>query len=462
MDNQRPTTSYVLPYEESEGKKAVELYNKSDRKAIKWQEYLVEDILSKNSEGLWVHSKFGFSVPRRNGKSEILSMIMLYGLSEGLKISYTAHRTTTSNTIWTRMNEILESLGFEEKRDFKTNKAYGLEDIRMGKAKINFRTRSTKGGLGEGYDILIIDEAQEYTNDQETALKYVVSDSKNPLTVMCGTPPTPLSSGTVFTKYRDATLKGERENSGWAEWSVEERSDIRDKSLWEMCNPSYGIIISERAIQDEVGTDEIDFNIQRLGLWLKYNLQSAISEREWLELAVDVLPAFHGKIYAGIKYGRDGNNVALSIALKIKDSEDIFVESIDCRSIKEGSDWIIAFLKGINLGGVVVDGASGQKLLEEDMKDSGLMKPKLPSVKEIILANSTFERRLYSKGLRHKAQKSLVASVTNCEKRAIGSNGGFGFRSINENIDIALMDSMILAQWICSEAKEDYVQQISY
>ena len=43
----------------------------------------------------------------------------------------------------------------------KTTKQFGLERIEWlsGDGVINFRTRSSKGGLGEGYDLLIIDEA---------------------------------------------------------------------------------------------------------------------------------------------------------------------------------------------------------------------------------------------------------------------------------------------------------------
>lgn len=56
------------------------------------------------------------------------------------------------------------------------------------------------------------DEAQEYTDEQESALKYVVSDSKNPQTIFCGIPPTTVSSGTVFLKYRERTLQGQTDN----------------------------------------------------------------------------------------------------------------------------------------------------------------------------------------------------------------------------------------------------------
>ena len=62
------------------------------------------------------------------------------------------------------------------------------------------------------------------------------------------------------------------------------------------------------------------------------------------------------------------------------------------------------------------------------MKDVRLKPPVLPTVREVIMANATFEKAIYQNLLRHKAQPSLEKVVTNCEKRTIGSNGGFGYR----------------------------------
>lgn len=39
---------------------------------------------------------------------------------------------------------------------------------------------------------------------------------------------------------------------------------------------------------------------------------------------------------------------------------------------------------------------------------------------------------------------------------------GFGYRSLREDIDISLMDSIILAYWSCSQSKEKRKQKISY
>lgn len=463
IGNQKPTQSLILSTKNSNYKKAIELYERSGRKSQKWQNNLLKAILAKNKKGLWVHTKFGYSVPRRNGKNEIIAMRELYGLNEGEHINHTAHRTTTSHAAWERLLRIISQSGFKEDIDYTSLRASGRERIEFLKTGgvIEFRTRTSTGGLGEGFDLLVIDEAQEYTDDQQSALKYVVSDSKNPQTILCGTPPTPVSSGTVFTNLRKKALNGETKNTGWAEWSVEEQSDLYNKELWYLTNPSLGTILTERSIEDEIGDDEIDFNIQRLGLWIRYNQKSAISKVDWDNLIINKIPKFKGKLFVGIKYGADGTNVSMSIAVKTED-ERIFIESIDCQSIRNGNTWIINFLKKADVADIVVDGQSGQKILADEMKEFKIKAPILPTVKEVIVANSMWEQGIYQNSICHNNQPSLTKVVTNCEKRLIGSGGGFGYKSQFEDNDISLMDSALLAHWICSISKPAKKQKIRY
>ena len=462
IGSQTPTKSVILPYTKTLGDKSIKLYQTSKRTAYKWQKYILDAILAVNNEGLWTHVKFGLSVPRQNGKNEVVAIREFIGLIRGERILHTAHRTTTSGTAFNRLLTIMEEAGLEEGEDYTKIKAIGREHIQLiGGGKIDFRTRTSTGGLGESFDLLVIDEAQEYTDDQESALKYTIAASPNPQTILIGTPPTPISSGTVFTNLRNATLEGSNEDTGWAEWSVEEESDVRDVDLWYQTNPSLGLRLTERTIRSEVGDDDLDFNVQRLGLWVKYNQKSVISANEWEELKIDKLPKLKGKLFVGIKYGHDGTNVAMSIAVKTN-TGDIFVESIDCQSVRQGNAWIIAFLKQADVQEVIIDGASGQNILASEMKDARIKKPILPTVKEIIVANSTFEQGLFQQTIKHKGQPSLSQVVTNCDKRNIGSSGGFGYRSQIEENDISLMDSMILAHWACHDAKPVKKQKISY
>ncbi len=472
---QTPTQSVILPYTETLGQGAIDLYNSSGRTAQPWQELLIYDIMAVNEDGLWVHTKFGEEIPRRNGKNEVVVIREMAGLVKlGEHILHTAHRTTTSTAASRRLVSRLVGAGYEEvsrikkgdvyDKHFTYTKQLGLERIVIlseGGGTIDFRTRSSKGGLGEGFDLLVIDEAQEYTDDQETALKYVVTDSRNPQTIFCGTPPTTVSVGTVFTNLRNAALRGETENTGWAEWSVETMTDPHDEDAWYETNPSLGTILTERAVRDEIGTDDVDFNIQRLGLWLKYNQKSAISKRQWEELQCESLPQLTGKLFVGIKYGLGGDSVAMSIAVRTVDGR-IFVEAIDCRSTSSGNHWLLLFLASADIEAVAVDGASGQDLLCADMKAEKLKTPKLPTVKQIVTANAAFKAVLDQRQICHMGQPSLSQIVSNCEKRAIGTNGGFGYKSILDGADIALMDSMILACWLCSENKPRKKQTVRY
>lgn len=267
--NQYPTQSVILPFTETKYQEAIEIYEKSKHECYPWQKNLLKEVMAIDEDGLWTHQKFGYSIPRRNGKTEIVYILELWSLEQGLSILHTAHRISTSHSSYEKLKKYLEDSGYVEGEDFKSIKAKGQERLELIESGgvIQFRTRTSSGGLGEGFDILVIDEAQEYTTEQESALKYTVTDSDNPMTIMCGTPPTPVSSGTVFTNYRDNTIAGKAKYSGWAEWSVEDVKDIHDVEAWYNSNPSMGYHLNERKIEAELGEDKLDHNVQRLGYW---------------------------------------------------------------------------------------------------------------------------------------------------------------------------------------------------
>lgn len=470
---QTPTSSVIIPYKQTKGQEAIDLYNSGKNKAQEWQELMMYDIMAVDDDGLWVHQKFGYEIPRRNGKGEIAEMRELWGLINGQKGLHTAHRVNTSSSAAKRLASQLDSMGFAEiqrpKKDTEYEKGYifskqkGVEHIELlghGKGYCDFRTRSNAGGLGEGFDYIVIDEAQEYTDAQNSTLQYCVTDSKNPQMLFCGTPPTAVSSGTQFVKMRDEVLKGRSVASGWAEWSVEKMTDPNDIDAWYDTNPSLGYVLTERNIIAEDKTDAIDFNIQRLGLWLRYNQKSAISENEWNRLRADTLPKLNSKLYVGIRYGTNNEHASMSIAVKTKDGK-VFVECIGCHKVKEGNAWILDFLRNADVEAVCVDGKANQTILQEQMRESGLKSPVFPSVNDVIVAANMFEQAIENGSICHCGQPSLTQSVTNCEHRAIGSNGGFGYKSIKDGSEISLLESTMLAFWLCSTSKEKKKQRVS-
>ena len=473
VDNQNPSFTNV-DYQSTTGERAIIQYSETGQELDEWQKRQLKGIEAINEDGLWKYINYCICVSRRNGKGEILSAREMDGiLNLKEKVCHTAHRTTTSHDAFFRIYNLLKKAGYKEhsrkkkempEKSFFASKQYGLEHIEIsGGGVIDFRTRTDNGGLGEGFDLLIIDEAQEYTSKQESALQYTVSASNNPQIILVGTPPTVASGGDVFARIRGNVLEGKAYETGWAEWSTPELipdDKINDPEIWERYNPSYGTRLTDRKIRNELSGDHLDFNIQRLGYWVAYNQQSCITESEWTELKFDKFPQLKDARYLGIKYGRDGVNVAMSIASKTEDGK-IFVEAIDCVSIRAGNNWMFEYFNNTKLKGIVIDGASGQELLVKQMKDRKVkIKPTLPTVGEIITANSMFEQYLYSKDICHMGQEKLKNVVTNCKKRLIGSKGGFGYSSIVDTEDIAIMDSMILAFWLCATAKEQPKQTI--
>lgn len=461
---QTPTRAVILPYRKklSKGPEAVELYETTGRTARKWQTFLLADIMAQTPKGLWKHTKFGLAVPRQNGKNEVVLMRELWGLKNGEHIIHTAHRTDTAHKAWERLLEASEKAGLVTVSSYK---ARGKEHIEVwGGGKVEFRTRTNTGGIGESFDLLVYDEAQELTNDQDAALKYTIAASENPQIILIGTPPTPISAGTVFRKFREQMLKGRGRESGWAEWSVERETDPWDKEAWYETNPSLGQGLQERTISSEIGDDVVDFNIQRLGLWIEYNLKSAFTKKEWERLKCDKLPKLQGRLYVGIKYNREATNVSMAIAARTEDGR-IFTEAIDCRETRGGNAWILQFLKSLagHAKRIVVDGASGQELLAKEMKEEKIQRPYLPTVREVTAANAFFEAQVFGEMICHMGQPSLCQIAENCDHRAIGTNGGFGYKSILEGADISLLDAVILACWAVETFKESPSgQKMSY
>ena len=459
VGRQEPTVSVILPYKDTKGPEAIALYNKSEKDALEWQTALTYDIMAVNDDGLWIHQKFGYSVPRRNGKSEMALARCVWGLKHGERILYTAHRASTAHSIWERLSRLCAKCDIKITSSFR---AFGKEHLYTEDSAIEFRTRTSTGGLGEGYDLLIIDEAQEYTPEQETALKYVVTDSANPQTIMFGTPPTAISAGTVFPNYRRNVLHNDSFESGWAEWSVPDMADVNNIDLWYKTNPSLGYVLKERTIRSEIGDDKTDFNIQRLGLWIKYNQKSAISRNEWEALQVAKLPRLKGQLFVGIKFGIDGENVALSVAVRTEDDK-IFCEVVGCKPIRDGVAWIVRFLQSADVRKAAVDGKNGAEVLLDACKSMKLKKPEQITVQQFIKANSLFDMAMEQGTFVHMQQSAVTQVVSNCERRKIGSNGGLGYRSLLDGADISLLDSMIIAHGLCSETKaEKKKQHIDY
>jgi len=97
-------------------------------------------------------------------------------------------------------------------------------------------------------DVLVCDEAQELTDEQQEALLPTISSAPtgNPQFLLTGTPPAPESGADVFRRTRTAAIEDSSAGRlAWHEWSVDdeygaEKFDADDQRVWAATNPALG------------------------------------------------------------------------------------------------------------------------------------------------------------------------------------------------------------------------------
>src|SRR5699024_9206431 len=125
--------------------------------------------------GRWAAGRWGLAVPRQNGKNGVLEAVELYFMAVlGLKILHTAHEVKTARKAFIRIASFFENerkypeLAGMVKEVRKTN---GQEAIVLHNGgSVEFIARSKGSGRGFTVDVLVCDEAQEYSEDAQAAL----------------------------------------------------------------------------------------------------------------------------------------------------------------------------------------------------------------------------------------------------------------------------------------------------
>ena len=84
VGNQTPTQSVIAPYQKTLSDEAVKFYERTGLSCYEWQKNLLDSIMAGAEDGLWVHQKFGYAIPRRNGKTEVIYIKGICALEHGL------------------------------------------------------------------------------------------------------------------------------------------------------------------------------------------------------------------------------------------------------------------------------------------------------------------------------------------------------------------------------------------
>ena len=456
MGSQEPSVRVAPEYTETDGADAVKVLRAGHLYPDPWQENVLMDWMARDGDD-WAAPSCGLSVPRQNGKTlntsgRIAAGMILY--SEW--VIYTAHLQKTATETFMELRGLFESRGFiKQIKEIKA--ALGREQIILKNGgRCVFVARTRNGGRGLHGDLLVFDEAQELTPEQQASFLPALAASRNPQTIYLGTPPDENSDGGVFRKLRQKVLDGDTDKAVWSEFSVPEIGDVSDKRRWAATNPALGRRIRLSTIESEFEQmDEDTFARERLGWWspvYEEKIDYAISKDVWDACKSD-LPKPEGKTAFGVKFSVDGSEVSLCGAVIPKD-EPARISFIDRKSTAAGMNWLADWLneRYEKASCVVIDGRNGVDVLID--KISGVWKAKnsiiRPSSKDVISATSELINNLNEQTVTwFSLQEGLRDSALSSVKRPIGGGWGFG------GDDSTPIEAASLALWGAKTSKRN-------
>ena len=430
-----------------------------------WQSLAVDDVLAVRADGRWVSTRCGWSVPRQNGKNAALEIVELYKMVVlGRRILHTAHEVKTARKAFLRLSSFFENRKFPElaamlKEIRRTN---GQEAILLHTsecdrrarcgcdgASCEFIARSKGSGRGFTVDDLVMDEAQELDDFVYAALLPTISASPsgNPQQIVCGTPPGPRDSGEVFTRLRKDALSGRSLRTLWLEWSFDPDADLDDRTQWAKANPALGVRLDQQVIADErAAMDDATFQRERGGVWAVDGTRKVIPDHVWQALFDPSSQPVDGGLAMAIDMAPEGASASIGVAGQRPDGR-WHVELIEQR---EGSMWVVDRAASVALrhgfGAVVVDGASPAVALVEPLRAKGLTVT-VTGARDMGQACGSIYRLIVEDGIRHVGQPQLALSMSVARKRAIGSEGLWGWGRSVSGADISPTVVVTLALW---------------
>lgn len=448
-------------------------------KQTAWQVEMIKDWSAHTPDGQWIHRRCGGSIPRQAGKSVdgIVWCVFLLTIL-GYAVLWTDHNYSTTCEMLRRFQKIFgkrpndpdaKNKTFNRMVESTINKTAQEAIFLKNGGFICFSTRTKSAALGFSFDVVVYDEAQELTTEHMQAIQPTTTAGihHNMQVIYLGTPTRAGSSADVFSDMRYEAWEHPLDDMCWTEFGVDEIGDVLDESRWPLANPSIEEGVSDinaiRAGIRSFKSDALAAAQEYLGYWLPKVANVVVSKDEWSATCIkkDQAP-IDGVIAYGVKFAPNGEEIALSAAIKPKVGP-IHVELICVKPSYLGTAWLEQFLiDRTDVGScVVIDGKSGAGAFIEKIVDKV---PRaflvFPKTSIAIAAASMMREAIDTKAVTHIEQPALEESVLTATKRKIGSDGGWGWGGDNA----ATIESVSLALYGVITTKRDpkYKQEVSF
>lgn len=447
-----------------------------------WQLLVLEDAMGERADGSWAAKRVGLSVPRQNGKSQLMVVRALAGalIFGEKKIVISAHQADTARESFSKLLEILDADGNEwlrKRLDPKYGRngvmnAINREAVKFSNgALIQFKARTLAGGRGFSSDCLLLDEAQRLGRAAWASINSTMSARENPQVWLLGTPPTPEDDGQVFESVRAAAIDGLSTSSAWLEWSSEPEDDPADEFTRWKANPAWNSRINHEVVNGEFETyTREQFALDRLGIWRsEMKMKRLISAEDWAATAVSEAP--DGLRSIAVAFNMDGSRMAVAGAIRHDDGVHVEVVGEHSGELEAGigslADWLAERWR--NFTKIVICGQAGAAALEQALRERRVS-PRvihvasgpeyfqacavtLDSIRDSVQAVSEGRRPVFTHPVA-AAGDVLDESVANCTKKVRSKvTGSWGWTATSPEGDETPIEAVSLAFWAAKSEK---------
>lgn len=440
-----------------------------------WQDLILEAAMGERVDHTWAAKRVGISVPRQNGKSQLLVSRALAGalLFGEKKIVISAHQQDTARESFSKLIEIVEDDENEWLRSQLDTRfgrggimnALNREAVKfLNGSQIQFKARSGAASKGFSSDCLLLDEAQILGSRAWTSINSTMSAMRNPQVWLLGTPPQEEDDCYTFDMVRKAAIDGVSTTTTWCEWSADPNSPDFDPASeytrWS-ANPAWNIRINHEVVQGEYETYTSDkFNQDRLGIWRDdTTARRLISNQQWEATASE--PPDSGTKSFAVAFSADGTRQSVAGAVKHEAGVHVNLVGAYSGSTEAGvaavADWLVE--RKATTAEVAVAGATGRPLVD------ALIQRKFParlirymSSTDVVTANAMMLDAIREGIVTHPIappedaleQSVAVSDRTDPTKR---QDGSWRWEATTPDGDETPMEAISFAHWVARTTK---------
>lgn len=399
---------------EPHGSATATLYERVAGRPMPWQQSAIALCHSVDDEGRWTHKSAIIVCPRQNGKSEIMIALILYRLFKlGHKILYTSLEWDSAKDIWHRVNEIVQATPSLDDRVVHRTCSQGKGTFTVeGGGSLVCRTRSAKAGRGlTKIDLLIVDEALDYTTGDVSALGPIQKASDDPQ-VLYATSAVNIEvhpNGELISAMRAAVLDGRDTETLYMEWRAPEDAEADDPRAWSSANPAYGFLSSAEKVAAELRSLATEsalrsFHVETLGhgLWYRsaddYENDPYIDAEHW-EAMIDATPRRSGHSVMVVDADPDRSAYVVAAGVICPDDKVHVTLGLYGRlGSQELADWIVEAYNVEVPSALIIDPRGAANVLIPLIEDRGVD----------VMRLRTHEAKGLPETLLHGAQEGLI------------------------------------------------------